>query len=106
MGDKTTKVSKDLTVRYNILSDIVASPTRIEILNKLFDFPEGLTYDELVKKMSEEAGVQRHLDMLLKDNIIENQSGKYILSKNGREVYSDLGKVASKVKEAGVLSDL
>jgi DNA-binding transcriptional ArsR family regulator len=100
------KVSKDLIVRYDILSDVIVSPTRLEILNKLFDSPDGLSYNELVKQMTEQAGVQRHLDVLLKDNIIENKSGKYTLSIYGHDVYDALGKVALKVKEEGLLSNL
>lgn len=41
MGE-TKKVSSKITFRYDILSDVIVSPTRIEILNKLSDNPTGL----------------------------------------------------------------
>jgi DNA-binding transcriptional ArsR family regulator len=104
MGE-TKKVKKEISFKYHIFPNVIVSPSRLEILNKLFDSPEGLSYDELVEKMSEKEGVQRHLDVLLKDNIIENKSGRYTLSKYGQDFYYDLGKAALKVKEEGLLSN-
>jgi DNA-binding transcriptional ArsR family regulator len=104
-GDKTIKVSKKLTVRYNIISDVLVSPARLEILNKLFDSPEGLSFDELVEKMPKEAiTVRFHLDVLLKDNIVEERDVKYFLSENGLDFYYVLGKAAKKVQEEGLLT--
>jgi DNA-binding transcriptional ArsR family regulator len=104
MGEgRTTRVSKDLTIKYNIISDVIVSPTRLEILNNLIDSPGGLSYDELLKKMSEQTDLQRHLDILLRGNIIEYEHGKYSLSKKGVDVYFTRGKAAMKVKEQGLL---
>jgi DNA-binding transcriptional ArsR family regulator len=103
--DKTIKVEKTLTIRYNIVSDVIVSPTRLEILNNLIDSPDGLSYSELVNHMpKEEATLKHDLDILVKDNVVENWNGKYILSKNGMDVYYAIGKAAMKVKEEGLLS--
>ena len=103
MGE-TGKVRKTFIGKYHVFSDVIVSPSRLEILNKLFDSPDGLSYNELLNKMSEEAGIQNHLGVLLKDNIIENKDGKYSLSNNGLVVYYAVGKAAMKVKEEGLLS--
>jgi predicted transcriptional regulator len=102
------KVVKDISFKYHILSDVIVSPVRIGILNKLFESsPEGLSYDELSKIMSVESEILRyHLNALVKDGIAEkiSESGKYTLSKNGLDFYYDLGKAAMKVKDEGLLS--
>jgi DNA-binding transcriptional ArsR family regulator len=99
---ETRKVSKSFTAKYDILSDVIVSPTRIEIINKLSDYPTGLPYEEIVKLIPEDlrqSNVQRHLDHLIKENvIIENNDGKYSLTEWGEKTYNMLVKAASEIK--------
>ncbi len=109
MGEeKTTKVSKEFTMRYDILSDVLVSPIRIEILNKLSDHPNGLSYEDvvaLIPKDLQQANVRRHFDRLIQEKVIEDKGdGRYALSKLGEETYSTLVKVASKAKSEGIFS--
>jgi hypothetical protein len=46
----------------------------------------------------------RHLNVVLKDNILEQKDEKYLLSTKGLDFYHALGKAAKKVKEEGLLS--
>jgi predicted transcriptional regulator len=96
-----------LTARYNILSDVIASPTRIEIVNKLSDYPTGLSYEDIVKQMPDDivqVNIRRHLNRLIKEDIVEDKDGKYSLSKLGEHIYSMLTKIAAKAKAENIFS--
>jgi predicted transcriptional regulator len=98
---KTRKVSKSFTAKYDILSDVIVSPPRIEIINKLSDYPTGLPYEEIVKLIPEDLrqwNVRRHLDHLIKENVIEDNGGKYSLTDLGKKTYNMLVKAASEIK--------
>lgn len=98
---ETRKVSKSFIGRYDILSDVIVSPTHIEIINKLSDYPTGLPYEELVKLIPEDlrqSNVQRHLDHLMKEDVIEHNAGKYSLTEWGKKTYDMLVKAASEIK--------
>jgi predicted transcriptional regulator len=99
------RVSKDLTAKYDILSDVTASPTRIEIINKLSGSSDGLPFEEIAKQLSPNTvDIQRHLDVLLKDKLIENKNGMYTLSRDGQNIYSVLVEVAKKAKAEKIFS--
>ena len=105
----TKKVSKTFTARYDILSDVIVSPTRIEIVNKLSDHPTGLPYEEiisLIPKERQEVNIKYHLNDLIQKNIIEEQSsGKYALSELGKETYNMLVNIASRAKSEKIFSN-
>lgn len=107
--DKTTKVSKELTVRYDILSDVIISSARIDMVSKLSDHPEGLRYNEIVTLIPEdrrEPNLRDQLDELIKKNIVKDKGGgKYALSDLGKETYNWLVKVASRAKAEKIFSN-
>jgi len=107
--DKTKKVSKELTVRYDILSDVIVSPVRIEILNKLSDHPDGLSYEDLVNHIRPELrkyNVQKHLIGLVEDGVIvKDKDEKYSLSKVGEDTYDTLAKIALRAKSEQIFSN-
>ncbi len=110
MGDeKTTKVEKTLTIRYDVLSDVIVSPFRIEILNKLSDHPNGLSYEDLVKLLRPELRqpyVQKHLNLLVEEGVVvKDKDGRYSLSKLGEETYDTLAKVALRAKSEQIFSN-
>jgi DNA-binding transcriptional ArsR family regulator len=108
MGE-LTKVSKTFTGRYHILSDVIVSPVRIEILNTLSDNPTGLSYEQIVSRLPEDlrqANVRKHLDNLVKEGVaVKDEDGKYTLSKLGEETYRTLTKVASKAKSQKIFAN-
>ena len=94
-----------MTAKYDILSDVTASPTRIEIINKLYDSSDGLAFDKIAKQLSPNTvNIQRHLDVLLKDKLIEIKNGMYTLSRDGQNIYSVLVEVAKKAKDEKIFS--
>jgi DNA-binding transcriptional ArsR family regulator len=109
MGELRTKVSKEFTAKYDILSDVIVSPVRIEILNKLSDHPDGLSYEDLVKLLRPElrqSNVQKHLDRLVEEDVaVEDKDEKYSLSKLGEETYDTLAKVALRAKSEQIFSN-
>jgi DNA-binding transcriptional ArsR family regulator len=108
--EDTTKVSKTVTAKYDILSDVIASPTRIKIVGELADSPTGLRYQEIAKVFSEglgEMNVQRHFNHLLQKKVIEDEGdGKYGLSKLGKETYNSLVNVATRAKSEKIFSEV
>jgi DNA-binding transcriptional ArsR family regulator len=108
MGE-TKKVSKTFIARYDILSDVIVSPVRIEILNTFSDNPTGLSYEQLVGRLPEDlrqANVRKHLDNLVKEGVaVKDENGKYTLSKLGEETYNTLTKVASKAKSEKIFAN-
>jgi hypothetical protein len=52
MGE-LTKVRKEFTARYDILSDLIVSPVRIEILRSLSNYP-SLSFQEIVNHIPED----------------------------------------------------
>jgi DNA-binding transcriptional ArsR family regulator len=108
MGE-TKKVGKTFIARYDILSDVIASPTRIEILNKLSGHPNGLSYQEIVKLIPadlQKSNIQKHLDRLVEEGVaVKDKDEKYSLSKLGEDTYETLTKVASKAKSEQIFSN-
>lgn len=115
--DKTRKVSKDLTVRYDILSDIIVSPMRIEILKILSDHTDGLSFERLTSLIRPELRrlpvqtyfdhVRKHLDHLVEEGAVvkDKEVEKYSLSKLGEETYDTLAKVAVRAKSEHIFSN-
>jgi DNA-binding HxlR family transcriptional regulator len=112
--EKTKKVLREFIVRYEILSDVVVSPVRIEILNKLSDSQNGLYYKEIVNRIPDDLrqrNIQKHLYNLVKEGIViveaDAKDGKtrYVLSKLGEETYSTVTKVAERAKSEQVFSN-
>jgi DNA-binding transcriptional ArsR family regulator len=115
--DKTTKVEKTLTIRYDILSDIIVSPMRIEILKILSNHPEGLSFERLTSLIRPELrrlpvekyfdDVRKHLDHLVEEGAVvkDKEVEKYSLSKLGEETYDTLAKVAVRAKSEQIFSN-
>jgi DNA-binding transcriptional ArsR family regulator len=109
MGE-LTKVSKTFTAKYDILSDVIVSPVRIEILRNLKSHPNSLSFGEIVHYVPEDMrkrNIQKHLDQLLRENIIYIQhhpagdntaEEKYSLTESGKVTYDKLVEIASELK--------
>jgi DNA-binding HxlR family transcriptional regulator len=104
------KVEKDIVFRYDILSDIIVSPARIEILRSLSDYPNGLSFEKIVNHIPEDMrqrNIQKHLDQLIKEGIVgvnviafgDNPvEKKYSLTESGKVNYDKLVEIASELK--------
>jgi predicted transcriptional regulator len=104
-GGKTTKVTKTFVGRYDILSDVIVSPVRIEILHKLSDNPNGLSFEDIVNLIPEDMrqrNIQKHLDQLIRENFVaeedKDKGKRYVLTESGKVNYSMLVEIASELK--------
>jgi DNA-binding HxlR family transcriptional regulator len=109
MGE-LTKVRKEFTARYDILSDIIVSPVSIEILRSLSDCPNGLSFEAIVNHIPEDMrqrNIQKHLDQLIKEGIVgvnviavggNLAEKKYSLTESGKVNYDKLVEIASELK--------
>ena len=107
-------VSRTFTSKYNIegvnkkISDIMASPTRIEIMNKLSSSDSGMSEEEIIQQISNNfLGVRSNLTKLLEEKIIEvrDNDNRYYLTEQGKSIYKDIQEIASKVQEKKILSE-
>lgn len=90
----------------NKLADIMVSPTRIELLNKLSSSNGGMSDIDIKRELSESLGVQRHLAKLLADGIIKKTGDNlYSLTAEGISVYKNIQEIASKAQEKRILSE-
>jgi DNA-binding transcriptional ArsR family regulator len=115
MGE-TKKVTKTFIGRYDILSDVIVSPMRIEILKNLSDRPDGLSFERLTSLIRPELRqlpvetyfnhVQKHLNRLVEEGVVvKDKDEKYSLSKLGEETYDTLAKVAVRAKSEQIFSN-
>jgi predicted transcriptional regulator len=98
---ETKKVNRSFNGIYGILSDVIVSPIRIEIINKLSDYPNGLPYEDILNLIPEDllqSNVQRHLDYLMKEDLVAYNGGKYCLTQRGKKSYDMLVDAASEIK--------
>jgi predicted transcriptional regulator len=103
MGE-LTKVRKEFTARYDILSDLIVSPVRIEILRSLSNYP-SLSFQEIVNHIPEDMrqrNIQKHLDQLIRENFVaiedKEKGEKYFLTELGKVNYEKLVEIASELK--------
>lgn len=104
MGE-LTKVRKEFIAKYDILSDVIVSPVRIEILRSLSEYSNGLSFEEIVNHIPEDMrnrNIQKHLDQLITENVVtvhDSDNGKkYFLTDTGKVTYKMLVKAASEIK--------
>jgi predicted transcriptional regulator len=89
----------------NKLSDIMVSPTRIELLNKLSRSNGGMSDNDIKRELSESLGVERHLAKLLADGIIKKTGDNlYSITEEGISVYKHIQEIASKAQEKKIFS--
>jgi len=76
--------------------EILISPCRLGIMNKLAKSDSGLTEKEIADQLrNTSVSFSRHLDRLIKAQIVRPQEGRYVLTNHGRLVYKTMQNIAS-----------
>jgi predicted transcriptional regulator len=84
----------------NQLTDLLISPCRLNVMNNLAEAKEeGLSFDEMKQQMTSHSEyLNKHVEKLIREAIIQNKDGKYYLTKDGSNLYKILEQVAAKIK--------
>jgi predicted transcriptional regulator len=83
--------------------NIMMSPCRVDILNKLSEANSGLTSKEIKNKMSDSPPsmvnhLEDHLEELIREGIITQEDVQYRITDQGKRVYERMQNIAKHIE--------
>ena len=83
----------------NQLMDVLISPCRLGVMNNLAESNNGLSLDDITKQMAAHSPyLNKHIEKLIQESIIQNKEGRLYLTKDGKNLYKALVQIATKIK--------
>jgi predicted transcriptional regulator len=98
-----------------IISDIIVSPFRIDIMNSLSGQQQGLPLIQIIEKEKEihdqadlttsdlENRIRRSLERLVQENLITRSANNYSLTAEGKEIVEIIQDVADQAKKKSMI---
>jgi predicted transcriptional regulator len=104
----------DRSIKEKLISDIIMSPHRIDIMSSLSGQTQGLPFTRLVEKEGEihsrtesspelKNVIMHSLEKLIQENLITRADNNYFLTADGKEIFEIIYDVAEQAKKKSLI---